>query len=183
MWKGLADNKKVKRLSKEEIKTKLWDAMTIDEVAEFEDLNKEAEEIQDPEKAAEITKQFEDIIKTKNKGVINVAYHQGQVFKRFKENERFAKLVGELGLHKTTIIFRINVFKLCKKYPNLLKSSIGLGFFKNYHKDNVEHFYLLKLSMWGKSLLQTCKQKYALVFIFNVYEFLNCASVIGCIKN
>ena len=85
MWKGLADNKKVKRLSKEEIKTKLWDAMTIDEVVEFEDLNKEAEEIQDPEKAAEITKQYEDIIKTKNKGVINVAYHQGQVFKRFKK--------------------------------------------------------------------------------------------------
>ena len=35
MWKGLADNKKVKRLSKEEIKTKLWDAMTIDEVVDL----------------------------------------------------------------------------------------------------------------------------------------------------
>ena len=33
------------------------------------------------------------------------------------------------------IIFKINVFKLCKKYPKLLKSSIDLGFFKNYHKD------------------------------------------------
>ena len=44
-------------------------------------------------------------------------------------------LVGELGIHKTAIIFRINVFKLCNKYPKLLKSSIGLGLFKNYHKD------------------------------------------------
>ena len=124
MWKSAAESKKMKRLSKEEIKTQLFDSMIIDENLEFDDLNKEAEEIQD-----------EDIIKTKKKGIINVAFHQGQIFKRFKEKEKFAKLVSELGIHKTTIIFKINVFKLCKKYPKLLKSSIGLGFFKNYHKD------------------------------------------------
>ena len=43
--------------------------MIIDEVVEFEDLNKEAEEIQDPEKAAEIIKRHEDIIKRKIKGL------------------------------------------------------------------------------------------------------------------
>ena len=129
------DNKKAKRLSNEEIKTKLVDSMAIFEIVEFDDLNKEAEKIEIFEKAVEIIKRYEDIIKTKNKGIINVAYHQGQVFKRFKEKEKFAKLVSELGIHKTTIIFRINIFKLCKKHPKLLKSSIGLGFFKNYHKD------------------------------------------------
>ena len=91
--------------------------------------------MQDPKKAAEIIKRYEDIIKTKKKGIINVAFHQGQIFKRFKEKEKFAKLVSELGIQKTTIIFKINVFKLCTKYPKLLKSSIGLGFFKNYHKE------------------------------------------------
>ena len=129
-------DKKEKRLSKEEIKTKLLDSMTIDEVVKFDDLNKEVEKIEDPEKAAEIIKQYEDIIKTKNKGIINVAYYQGQVFKRFKEKEKFVKLVSELGIDKNTIIFKINVFKLCKKHPKLLKSSIGLGFLKNYHKGN-----------------------------------------------
>ena len=129
------DNKKAKCLSKEEIKTKLLDSITIDETVEFDDLNKKVEKIQDPEKAAEIIKQYEDIIKTKNKGIVNVAYHQGQVFKRFKEKEKFAKLVSELAVHKTTILFRINILKLCKKHPKLLKSSIGFGFFKNYHKD------------------------------------------------
>ena len=135
MWKGVTDNKKAKRLSKEEIKKKLLDSMTIDEIVEFDDLNKEAEKIEDLEKAVEIIKRYEDIIKTKNKGIINVAYHQGQVFKRFKEKEKFAKLVSELGIYKTTIIFKINVFKLCKKYRKLLKSSIGLRFFKDYLKD------------------------------------------------
>ena len=73
MWKGVADSKKVKRLSKEEIKKQLLDSMIIDEVAEFENLNKEAEEVQDPEEAAEIIKWYEDVTKTKKKGIINVA--------------------------------------------------------------------------------------------------------------
>ena len=114
MWKGVADSKKAKRLSKEEIKKQLLDLMIIDEVVEFEDLNKEAKEIQDPEKAAEIIKWYEGIIKTKKKGIISIAYHQEQVFKRFKEKEKFAKLVSELVIHKTTIIFKINIFKLCE---------------------------------------------------------------------
>ena len=99
--------------------------MIIDENLAFDDLNKEVEE----------NRQYEDIIKTKKKGIINVTFHQGQIFKRFKEKEKFSKLISELGIYKTTIIFKINVFKLCKKYPKLLKSSIALGFFKNYHKD------------------------------------------------
>ena len=69
--------------------------MIIDGNLEFDDLKKEAEEIQDPEKAAEIIRQYEDIIKTKKKGIINVAFHQGQIFKGFKEKEKFAKLVNE----------------------------------------------------------------------------------------
>ena len=112
----MTDSKKAKVLSKEEIKKQLLDSMIIDKVVEFDDLNKKAEEMQDPEKEAEIIKQYEDIIKTKKKGIIYVAFYQGQIFKRFKEKEKFAKLVSELGIHKTTIIFKINVFKLCKKY-------------------------------------------------------------------
>ena len=147
MWKGVTDNKKAKRLSKEEIKKKLLDSMTIGEIVEFDNLNKEAEEVQDPEKAVIIIERYENIIKTKRKGIINVAYHQGQVFKRFKEKEKFSKLVSELGIYKTTIICKINVSKLCKKYPKLLISSLGLGFFKNYYKnikaickENEKHF-------------------------------------------
>ena len=76
-WKALADKKDAKRLSRKEIKKKLLDLMTIYEVVEFDDLNKEAEETQGPEEAVKIFKHYEDIIKTKNKGIINVAYHRG----------------------------------------------------------------------------------------------------------
>ena len=120
MWKGVADSKKAKRLLKDEIKKQLLDSMIINQSLKFNDLNKEAEEIQDPEKAAEIIKQYEDIIKTKKKGIINVAFHQEQIFKRFKEKVKFAKLVSKFGIHKTTIIFKTIVFKLCEKYHKLL---------------------------------------------------------------
>ena len=70
----MTDNKKAKFFSKEGIKTKLLDWRIIDEVFECEDLNKEAEEVQDPERAAEIIKRYEDIIKMKNKGIIERFY-------------------------------------------------------------------------------------------------------------
>ena len=77
MWKDVADSKKAKRLSKDERRKQLLESMIIDENLKFDDLNKEAEEIQDPEKAAGIIKWYEDIIKTKKKGIIIVAFHQG----------------------------------------------------------------------------------------------------------
>ena len=135
MWKGAADSKKTKRLSKTKIKKQLLESIIINEVVESEELNKKAEDIQESEEAAEVIKLYKYIIKTKKKGIISIAYYQGKVFKRFKQNEKFIKLVSQLGIHKNTIIFKINVFKLCEKYPKLLRSSIGLGFFKNYHKE------------------------------------------------
>ena len=57
------DNKKAKRLSKKEKKTKFLESINIDEVLECEDLNKEEEGVQDSERAAEI------LLKRKIKGL------------------------------------------------------------------------------------------------------------------
>ena len=95
-------------------------------------MKREAEEVQDWEEATKVIQKYESIIKTENKGMISIAYHQGKVFKKFKEKEKFIKLTSRLRIHKNTIIFKTDVFKLCERYPKLLKSSIDLGFFKNY---------------------------------------------------
>ena len=63
----MTDNKKAKRLSKEEIKKKLVDSMIIDEVLECEDLNKQGEEVQDSEKAAEVINDMKILLKQKIK--------------------------------------------------------------------------------------------------------------------
>ena len=135
MWKGAANSKKTKRLSKEEIKKQVLESIIINEAIESEELNKEVKKVQDPKEAAKVIQKYEYIIKTKKKRIIGIAYQQGKVFTKFKDKEKFVKLVNPLGIHKNTIIFKINVFKLCERYPKLLGSSIGLGFFKNYHKN------------------------------------------------
>ena len=88
----MADSKKKKWLSKEEIKKQLLELIIINEVVEPEEWNEKAEEIQKSEEAAEVIKQFEYIIKTKKREIISIAYYQRKVFKRFKEKESLLNL-------------------------------------------------------------------------------------------
>ena len=83
---------------------------------------KKPPELKNPEEAAAVIKQYEDIIRTKKKNIIFIVYHQAKVLKRFKEKEKFIRLVNEFKVHKSTIIFKINIFKLIGKYPKLMKS-------------------------------------------------------------
>ena len=102
----------------------------------MEDLNELAEKVQKPEEAADIIKQCKEILRTKRKGIVSVAYYQGKIFKRFKEKGKFTQMVNKLKIHKSTIIFKINIFKLTEKHPGPMKSSMALTFLKNHLKDN-----------------------------------------------
>ena len=133
MWKGA--EAKTRKLTHDEIKRKLIESLVMNDTIESDELTKKVQEVEDPEKEAKVIHECESIIRTKKKGIIRIAYHQGKVFKKFKDKEKFITLVNKLGIHKTTIIFKINIFKLCEKYPKLFNSSIGLGFFKNHYKD------------------------------------------------
>ena len=134
MWKG-AEANKTRKLTHDEIRRKLIESLVMNDSIESDELTKKIQEVKNPEKAAEVIQECKSIIRTKNKGIIRISYHQGKVFKKSKNKEKFITLVNKLGIQKTTIIFKINIFKLCKKYPKSLNSSIGLGFFKNHYKD------------------------------------------------
>ena len=110
MWKG-ADVRKTKGLTHEEVKKQLIESIVMNDVVETHELNKKAEEVQKPEDAARVIRQHEDIIRAKKKGIIHIAFYQGKVFKNFKDKEKFITLVSRLGIYKTTIIFKINIFK------------------------------------------------------------------------
>ena len=75
-----SDAKKTEVFTQDEVKQELIELMVINDAAETDELNKKAEEVQDPEEAADVMKQYEDIIRTKKKGTINIAFHQGKVF-------------------------------------------------------------------------------------------------------
>ena len=57
------------------------------------------------------------------------------MFKRLKDKEKFIKLIKELKVHKSTIMFKTNIFELIDKHPKLIKSSTTFCFLKNYDKD------------------------------------------------
>ena len=135
MWKGFENVKKTKRLNQDEIKKELDNSLVNKDIVETEELNKQAGIVDKLEDAADLIKKNENVLRTKRKCIISVAYHQGKVFSRFREKERFVRLVADFGVHKGTIIFKINVFRLLDKYPRLKKSSITLSFMKNYFKD------------------------------------------------
>ena len=87
-------------------------------MVETEELNEQAGIVDKPEDAADLIKKYEEILKTKRKGIISVAYHQGKVFCRFREKEKFLRLAADFGVLKGMIIFKINVFKLLVSTPN-----------------------------------------------------------------
>ena len=66
---------------------------------------------------------------------MSLAYYQGEIFKRFKEKEKFIEMIGKLKIHKSILIFKINVFKLINKHLGLMKSPVTLGFLKNCYRD------------------------------------------------
>ena len=130
LWGNSENSKKTKHLNKDKIKKQLIESIIINNTIEIGEQNQLAEKVEKPEEAADIIKQYEEILRTKRKGVASVAYYQGMLFKRFKEKEKFAQMVSQLKIHKNTIIFKISIFKLIEKNPNLMKSSAALGFFE-----------------------------------------------------
>ena len=63
-----------------------------------------------------------------------MAYEQGKVFEKFKENAKFIEMIRQFGYSKSTIIFKINIVKLINKHPKIKNSSLSLNFLKNYFK-------------------------------------------------
>ena len=135
MRKGFENEKKTKRLKEEETRKQLFDSVINRNIVETKGLNEQVGKVNKPEYTAEPIKRYEEIPKMKRRRIISIAHSQGKIFSLFQEKEKFLKLVVNFGVHKGTIIFRINVFKLLDKYPKLRKSSVTLSFIKNYLKD------------------------------------------------
>ena len=123
-------------LTKKKIKKQLLDSIAHNDLTETEteNLNQKVDKVEKLEDAADVIKAYEDI-HTHTKKIISIAYHQGKVFKRLKDKEKFIRLVKEFKVHKSTIIFKTNIFELIDKHPKLIKSSTKFCFLKNYYKD------------------------------------------------
>ena len=118
------NTKNTKRLDKEEIKKQqLIDSLVNNDTIDIEELNEKADNVEKPADAADIIKEYGQILRTKRKGIVSVANYEGKVFSRFWEKKKFMKLVRKFGVYKNTILFKINIFKIVLKHPKLMKSS------------------------------------------------------------
>lgn len=90
----LKKNKKNKR----EIKLELENSFIVGEKCENKDLAKKADKVEKCKVATDVIKEYKEIIK-----IIRVVYRQGNLFKRFKEKEKFIKMVNKLGVSKSTM--------------------------------------------------------------------------------
>ena len=77
------------------------------------------------QKVISIIRRYEETIKTQNKRAIGYTGKQGELLKKFKDTENIFDNVGQ---SRSTIYFKILLYKFLKKYP-LLKS-----YFKNKFK-------------------------------------------------
>ena len=76
------------------------ESIIINDAVEIDHLDELAEKVEEPEDAANIIKQYKEILCTKRKGIISVAYYQAKLFKCFKEKEKFIQMVRKLKIKK-----------------------------------------------------------------------------------
>ena len=85
-------------------------------------------QIKNPEEAAGEIKLYENMLTTKNVKIINIVAKQGQLLQQFKELEEFSESVR---LSRSTIYFKISLFKFLLKYPLLKTSCLSSRYFEN----------------------------------------------------
>ena len=121
-----------KKKTPETIKKELL--ASILEVFEEEDylqICEEVKNVKDLKDGISLVKKYEDLLKGANKKIINIVGKQGELLKRFKDNDEF---FDGLGLSQSNIYFKIRLYKFLCKFPVLKNSTLTSGYFKNNFK-------------------------------------------------
>ena len=119
-----------KQQSETAILEKLMESIMIGEV-DCKDIESLSSSVKSPNDAAELIIKIERVIKSRKNNILVLAYHQGVIFNRFKENSMLTSAVTNLKTSKSTINFEIEIVQLIHDYPKMKKSSFSLHFLKN----------------------------------------------------
>ena len=90
-----------------------------------------AENVKNPDEAAELIKKMDKMIKIKKNNIFMIACRQGKIVTRFKTNNKFISAVSAFEISKTTINFKIGIVKVIDEYSKMQKSCISLSYLKN----------------------------------------------------
>ena len=103
---------------------------SILEVSEEENanLNKEVKNVKSLNEGISLVQKYENLLKGANKKFINLVGKQGKLLKRFKEEDEFFDCVG---LSRSNIYFKMQLFKFLNKFPGLKNSTLTPSYFKS----------------------------------------------------
>ena len=116
----MVSKSKTKKKTNESIKQELLNSLKENDDVEEQGLNETVNNVSNSQDAIFIVRSYVEIIKTQNKKAIGLYIgKQGELLKKFKDTENFFDNVGQ---SRSTIYFKISLYKFLKKYP-LLKTS------------------------------------------------------------
>ena len=87
--------------------------------------------INNPREAINIANHYEEIMKTQNKKVIGILATQEQMLKKFKDMYDF---IENIRLSRSTVYFKIEIYKFFIKFPVLKNSTLSAHYFRNHFK-------------------------------------------------
>lgn len=138
-----APSKKINRKEKTKVKSKVnssdhckkWTFHKITWMSnQLKELDQQAEKVTKQEEAIPLIEYCEKINRSNKKGIINITFRQGRIFKRCKDSERFEDMLQELVVSPAMVYFKLNLLKLLKKYSKLKKSTLTLNFLKKFRQ-------------------------------------------------
>ena len=99
-----------------------------------ESMKIEAKNVDNPDDAAELIKKMDNMIKSKKKNILLIAYQQCEIFRRFKTNNKFISAASAFKISRATINFKIDIVKFIDMYPKMQTSCISLYYLKTNFK-------------------------------------------------
>ena len=108
--------------TKPEIKKELKGSITNEKWNENTDMQEKVKCTTNEKDAVKVVQEFQEIIKNKKRDILWLAYHQGQIFQKFKEKERFIKMVLKFDIIKLILVLKIVLSKPIDNYPKNKKT-------------------------------------------------------------
>lgn len=126
--------KSKRKKTKGDVKHELVRSLKEGNAAENEESNKSADNLTNYEEAIPVVQEYETIVRFEKNDILDVAYRQGIMFKKFKDSNRFVEMLKKIEFSKSIIYFKLKIVNILDRYPKLKKSSMSLNLFKDYLK-------------------------------------------------
>ena len=90
--------------------------------------------IERPEYSAKVFHEFKEIIRSNKKNIVWLPNQQGIKFQKFKQKEKFTKMITEFGSSRSIISLKIAIVGLTNKCPKMKSALLSPYFLKKHIK-------------------------------------------------